>query len=274
MLNKFLVFTISFFIFNSSLAIPPESVKEDQTPPLISAVLKEDPELYSKEMENLLYGSIKQFIKTIQFKTKEGDTIFYLMAKVQSHREFFIRELKNLISAFSPAKSGGKLLSLGDIKIPILFLETTDLGQAIEQRDISSALLIANKLDSTFAIVWFQNLHARTQKGQSLKNFVFNHLQVDQIMYLRGKILEQNIEKKLSISSFLLTDSYEGFLPKDVAYELEHSPVYIFPSNRMEKVEAHSDKNFKEGLFLGVVTAKCYDFFQKMKANKLRNKSI
>lgn len=182
------LFTV-FFCFQS-LAVPVDSIKEDSVPVLFSALQKEDFDLYSKEMKRLLYGPITQFIETIQFKTKEGDTIFHLMAGVSHHQLFFAREMQNLSFAFTPGKLPGELAVdgltfIGGVGISIPHLEDIDLGKAIQNMNPSQILLIANRLDESSAIEWFQNLHAKTRNGQSLKNFAFKNLDINHILSSR-----------------------------------------------------------------------------------------
>ena len=128
-----------------------DSVKAGDTPPLISAILKEDKELYSKEMSRLLNQPMAEFKEAVSFKTERGDTIFHLMAGVKSHQEFFAKEMRTLSflvdlgSRLKGSKEEKKNLSLGGVNIEIPFLEDTELGQAIDKQDASAVYEIKNQ---------------------------------------------------------------------------------------------------------------------------------
>ena len=202
---KFLAVVVSCFITSSSLANPSESVKE-QTPPLISAIKKESPELYSKEMQKLLNESIKDFFKVIHNKEK-GDTIFHLMAGVKSNKEFFAKEIQNLINAISPIQldSRGGGLFLGQVKVAIPVLEDTKLGKAIMKRDVSTILSIVDSLDETIAIEALSLLHARNRQGLSMRDFAFRYLSMSELVYLRDHGLERKVGNYTPNLSHLLS---------------------------------------------------------------------
>ena len=205
-LNKLLAFFLSFFVINFSLALPSESVKENQIQALFSAILNEDVELYSKEMEKLLNGSIKDFIKVIH-ETKNGDSIFHLMAGVKSNQDFFAKEIQNLINAMSPTqlvKSGGDL-SLGQVKIDIPLLEDTKLGKAIMRQDVSAIVSIVNDLDKTVATEALSFFHARSRYGSSMKDFLFDSLSMSQLLELRDQGLEEKVAKYTPNPFYLLS---------------------------------------------------------------------
>ena len=132
-LNKFLVVVISCFITSSSLASPSKSFKE-QTPPLISAIQKESPELYSKEMRCLLDGPGEEFANTLMFKSDKGDTIFHLMAGVRSHQKFFSEEISKLAKLFTIQEKPIESLSIADVQILIPNLKDTKLAEAIKSK--------------------------------------------------------------------------------------------------------------------------------------------
>ena len=225
---------MSFFVFSPSLAVPVNSLKEAPAPALISALLKEDVELYSQEMKHLLYGPMKQFIKTIQFKTKGGNTIFHLMAGVQSHREFFAEEMQKLIGILVQEKSGGRTdLVIGGITIYIPYLEDTELGQSIKNKDVKTVLSIIARLKQASTIEWLTNFPMRTREGQLFKDFVSQHLERDQILYLWKANLDQTVKKNSHISLLMKND--KGLSPKDIAYQSGNFPAYSFLSDYIEK---------------------------------------
>ena len=249
-MNKFFIVIclISFLFTSSSWAVPTSSTKESAVPVLFSAIQKEDLELYSDTMRKLLYGSMKEFSAMIQFKTSEGDTIFHLMAGIRSHHQsFFAREMQSLIDAFSQKNLSE--LSLGGVTISIPHLEDIDLGKAVKNMNTSAILTIANRLDESSAIEWFQNLHAKTRNGLSLKSFAFKSLDINQLLYLRDTGIEQKIERYTQASSLLLTKNKKGLSPKDIAYQSENHPAYAFIS---DYVESQRDFTLKDGLVVGV----------------------
>ena len=218
----------------SSLSLAVDSVKKDPTPSLFSAILTEDVELYSQEIQRLLYGSMKQFIKTIQFRTKEGNTVFHLMAGVQSHRDFFAEEMQKLIDILAPEKSDGRTdLVIGKITIYIPYVENTKLGQSVKNKDTTAFFSIITHLEQASAIEWLKNVPIRTRGGQLFKDFVFQHLEIDQMSYLWNENLDQTVDK--NPSNFLLTKNNQGVSPKDIAYQSGNFPAYSFLSDYIEK---------------------------------------
>ena len=154
-----------------------DSVKAGGTPPLISAILQEDKELYSKEMSHLLHQPMDEFKKAILFKTKKGDTIFHLMAGVKSHQEFFAQEIQALNEIFDLNKEE-KNVSLGGVKIEIPYLEDTEFYQIyqVDYRVDIPFLVIANEFREMPAIKLFQQIHAKTKDGESFQEFVVGQL--------------------------------------------------------------------------------------------------
>ena len=249
-MDKFVIFLMSFFVVSPSLAVPVDSIKED-VPVLFLAINKEDIELYSTEMKNLLYGPVEKFTETILFTTKEGDTIFHLMAGVRSHQRFFTREMQNLNSAFFSRESTvDGHLSLGGVTISIPHLEDTDLGKAIKNRNLSKILSIANHLDTASAMDWLTNFHAKPKDGRSLKDFAFKHLNMEQLLYIRDQGIEKEVKKYIQTSSFLLTKNNQSLSPGDIAYKSENPSAYAFISDFIEK---SSDFTLlRDGLIIGV----------------------
>ena len=227
---QFVIFLISFFIFNQSLAVPVDSFEKNNILPLFSAVLKEDKEFYSKEMQSLLNGPVKKFSEALLFKTGNGDSIFHLMAGAQSHKEFFAQEMKNLLDVFSMKKLAVDTpLSLGGFSIFIPHLEDTELGQAIRNQNISAILSIADRLDEIPALEAFQTLHARSKNGESLRDFAFKYLTIDQLLYLRDQNLEKKVRKynlTTKTLSFLFEKNNKGLKPIDIAYQNGNLLVY------------------------------------------------
>ena len=232
---KIFVVIISFSVFNSAIAVPTD--KEGKMPALFSAILKEDVELYSQEMEKLLNQPIKKFTKTILFRTDKGDTIFHLIAGVRSQQEFFAQEMKNLIYSMSSRLlinySGD--LSLGGLKIIGPVLEDTELGQAVMGQDTSAILSIVKRLDDTSAIEVLSFLRASSRAGESIKGFAWNYLSLSQLLYLRDQNLEQKIEKYDLDAFFVMSQkNKEGYKTIDIANKLENFSVATLITGRPE----------------------------------------
>ena len=192
------------------------------TPKLISAILKEDIELYSKQMSRLLNQPMAEFKEVVSFKTEQGDTIFHLMAGVKSHQEFFAKELRALTfladlgSRLKGSKEEKKNLSLGGVNIEIPYLEDTELGQAIYNQDVSTVVSIANQLGQMPAIKLFQYSHAKTKEERSLKNLAFSKMNMNDLLYLR----DQNVEEKIreyTLPFFYEIKNKKGLLPKHIS---------------------------------------------------------
>ena len=66
--------------------------------PLAQGILRGDHEAFRKALEELYSGPAKNLFSLLHSKTEEGDTLFHLVAKVQSHQEEFAREIEGLIN--------------------------------------------------------------------------------------------------------------------------------------------------------------------------------
>ena len=162
-----------------------------QYPLLITAILKKDPGLYTKEMGRLLNGPVIDFIRAVYFIAGSGDTIFRLMARVQSHRDFFYNELKNLHNFLFPKEFIFlENISLGGIKMTKPgYLEETDIGKAILSQNIEAILNESDKLQEGSAIELFQVLHARTRANESYITFIKRNLSSGQLMVVWDQVL-------------------------------------------------------------------------------------
>ena len=65
--------------------------------PLAQAILNENPEAFRKALRELYSGPAKNLFAVLQATTAEGDTLFHLAARVQSHQEEFARRIEKLI---------------------------------------------------------------------------------------------------------------------------------------------------------------------------------
>ena len=210
-----------------------DSVKAGDTPPLISAILQEDKELYSKEMSRLLNQPMAEFKEAVSFKTEQGDNIFHLMARVRSNQaqSFFAKEMRTLTfladlgSRLEWPKDEKKNLSLGGVNIEIPYLEDTELGQAIYSRDVSTVVSIANQLSQMPAIKIFQYSHAKTKEERSLKKLTFSHMDMSDLLYFRYKNVEKKI-RKYTIPFFYDKANQKGRFPKDIAFVEDNFPAY------------------------------------------------
>ena len=207
-----------------------DSVKAGDTPPLISAILKEDKELYSKEMSRLLNQPMAEFKEAVSFKTKKGDTIFHLMAGVKSHQEFFAQEMRTLsfLADFRPILSGSKKknLSLGGVNIEIPYLEDTELGKAIDKQDASAVISIAKQLEEMPAIKQFQYIHIKMKEDRWFKHFTFSKEGIkDLSLYFRGQSVEEKIRAHI-FPFFYEIKNQKGLLPKHVAESENNLPAY------------------------------------------------
>ena len=70
--------------------------------PLAQGVLRGDPEAFRKALEELYSGPARNFFTVLHSRTEEGDTLFHLVAKAQSHQEEFAREIEKLIELVIP----------------------------------------------------------------------------------------------------------------------------------------------------------------------------
>ncbi|MDE0092628.1 MAG: hypothetical protein OXN83_05040 [Oligoflexia bacterium] len=188
---------------------------------------------------------MRDFVKVLQFETKEGDTIFHLMAGVCSHQSFFAQEMIDLSDALYPGKFIGS--SLGDVKISIPDLEDTELIQIIDEIDMPALLSLVDNLEKGPAIKWIQNIHARLREnGQSFKGSIsrlreiregilfpyvdrtVHNIKINRIIY--------QITKYTGISNFLFKKkNNKGLLPKDVAYKSGNLPAYTIIEERIKK---------------------------------------
>lgn len=162
-----------------------------QYPFLITAILKSDSALYSREMARLLDGPAIDFIRAVYFITDSGDTIFNLMAKAKPHHDFFYSELKNLHHFLFPKEFIFlENISLGGIKMPKPdYLEITAIGKAVLKQDMPAILNESNKLQEGSTIQLFQILHGRTRANDSYISFVKRNLSTSQLMVVWDQAL-------------------------------------------------------------------------------------
>ena len=73
----------------------PQITLEDT--PLAQGVLQEDPQAFHKALQDLYLGTAANLLAVLHSKTKEGDTLFHLVAKVQSHQEEFARGIEEFM---------------------------------------------------------------------------------------------------------------------------------------------------------------------------------
>ena len=258
---KFLVVTISLVFFKASLAVP----EGEPVPPLFVAIGNADIEPYKKEMKKLLEGSMKDFIKVIEFETKEGNTIFHLMAGVRvgnpnsTHQSFFAKEMIKLSNIFHPGKIMGHT-SLGDVEISIPFISNTKLIDSIEKLDISALLLTLDQLEKGSTIEWIQNMHARWKvgkedRGKSLKALVANFKEeregfigkyTDKSLHnMKVNRAIEKIKKYKYISKVLFEHkNKEGLLAIQVAYNSKNLPAYTV-------IEEQRKKDYENDLLFG-----------------------
>ena len=263
-INRFLVFIMSFFVFNSALAVSMDKEEEKQLPALFSAILNEDVKLYSKEMEKLLNKPMKDFVKVIQFKTKEGDTIFHLMAGVRSRQAFFAKEMGSLIDVFYPGSFDS---SLGNVKISIPYVEDTELFPFIEKLDLSAILQYLNRLGKEgTAIEWIQNIQARSEdNSQSVRGLIEDLIETRKGFFgdniidgnSHNKQVKKIIEKikYIPVSEILLSEkNHKKLLPQDIAYKSVNLPAYNTikqSSAKKESLESLQDIGMVTGGMLG-----------------------
>ena len=250
--NQFLVSII--FFFNSSLAFSEDFITRGAVPDIFSAILNENAELYSKEMKRLLEGPFKEFNKTLLFRTDKGDTLFHFMAGVRSHQEFFVKEMQSLNDIFTQTSIGKTNLTIGGIKISIPYMEDTELGRAIQNRDAAVFLKIVNHLQETESTIeWLKHFHSTTKAGRHLNKFILEHFDMSPLSHLWSQSLEA-IERHPDISLFLLTKNHKGLSPKDTAYASDNFFAYDFISSRIENASHFSkDKFWKASFGAGAV---------------------
>ena len=279
--------------------------KESDAPKLISAILQEDKELYSREMSRLLNQPMAEFKEAVSFKTEQGDTIFHLMAGVKSHQEFFAKEIQTLSHFFNinhlewPKQES--LVSLGGVNISLPDLEDTKLGQAIYNQDVSTLVSMANQLEEMSVIKLLQYSYAISRN----KNLSY--------IYGGDLMRNQNIKEKIrkyTLASFYKMKNQEGLLPKDIASKSKNIPAYslfvelenlwdyhkrdrvallggmativvtmsvfIFPGIDHGPLEHLGPLAVLPALPAGLagsfVSGRCYRIFQKMKTKSLSNK--
>lgn len=207
-----------------------------QYPLLIIAILKSDPELYSKEMSRLLYGPATDFIRAVYFITSSGDTIFHLMAKVQFHHDFFYSEIKNLHNLLFPKEFiFMENISLGGIKMPKPDdLEKTAIGRAILRQDIPAILNESDKLHKGPAIELFQILHAKIRTNDSYSAFIKKNLSLGQLMAVWDQVLlTTEIKKYIGESRFsLFTENNIN----DISLYAKAHAVLIAENNRETRI--------------------------------------
>ncbi|MDE0091933.1 MAG: hypothetical protein OXN83_01445 [Oligoflexia bacterium] len=187
-------------------------------PMLTQAVLEENPELYSKEMERLLNNaSIKEFNKTIQFTTNEGDTILHLMAR-KSHQEFYAKELKNLINAFFISIKGRSFreLSLGGYSISVPYLEDTVLGQAILDRNVFAIGHMLEQAQQSPIKEWIPIFQARARTGDGIANFAGSHLRTKDLKDIHRWGIDDVLDEYSKLLDFLYIKNDKGQIPLDL----------------------------------------------------------
>ena len=259
-----LLSTLFIFTVSPVFSVPSDSIKEDSVPSLFLAIQKEDVKLYSKEMKNLLNSPVKDAFKTIQFKTKEGNNIFHLMAGVRSHQEFFVEEMKSLADVFLMEKTSGipgiesANLSLGGVDM-FSHLEETELGQAIMDKNIGAILSMINRLDKIPAIEVLKTLNARSKNGESLQSFAIDHLGISKLMdiddrtRLRSKLARYTDS---NIPRLLVEKNNEALSPKDIIYKTGNKLAYTEISYRVDRVkQSTGGPTLAEGLDILIVMA-------------------
>ena len=70
--------------------------------PLAQGILQEDLQAFRKSMEELYSGSTRNLLTVLHSTTEEGNTIFHLVAKVQSHQEEFAKGIEELMEFSVP----------------------------------------------------------------------------------------------------------------------------------------------------------------------------
>ena len=257
-LNKLLSLVIVAFLFNVSVAIstddilnpPLDYVKEgDFIPPLFSAILKEDKNLYLKEMKSLLNQPIKTFNEVISYKTDKGDTIFHLMAGVRSHQEFFTKEMENLKNIFSEKVSRTNYqLNLGAVTISIPYLEDTKIGQFIIKKKASDFVSFLEDLEKAPAKEWLLHFHAKTKEGQSAKDFISKNFDMSPISHIWSQNLKV-FEKHPDISALFFSKNNQVLSLKDVAYQSNNFLAYTFLSKELKNRVSVSENNLNKVSF-------------------------
>ena len=241
-----------------------DSVKKkgDTPPKLILAILIEDIKLYSREMSRLLNQPIAEFKEAVSFKTEQGDAIFHLMAGAQFHQEFFTKEMKALTrllypNNFNQSKEESKV-SLGGVDIEIPFLEDTELGQAIYNRDLRALVSIASQLEKEPVVKLLQYLQARTraEAWRDFEKLIFSSFSGEDLLYLRDQKAVEKFQKYItSLSqSFHKIQNRKGLLPEDIAYAEHNLSAFDLLSN-LDKLEKDSlrDKIHMSGAVTGTV---------------------
>ena len=69
---------------------------------LAQAILAEDPDIFWKELENLMSGPAKDLLSVLHSRTSSGDSVFHLAAKVSSYKEEFAAGMEALITFIVP----------------------------------------------------------------------------------------------------------------------------------------------------------------------------
>lgn len=289
---------ISCFFINLSLANPEASIKEGAVPALFSAIEKEDKELYEKEMKLLLDGSIKDFVETVGFKTKEGNNVFHLMAGVRTHQSFFAGEIQNLYHAFQEGRfDKNNPLSLGGVTISIPDVQDIELGKALIEKNMLAIVSITESLGELSAAKWFQTFHG-------IAGFDYSYFNYQGVLNRRGEkqlVMEQR--KKIKefaniFDTFPLGKNKERLSPKMAAYNAGNESAYTFLRNMgnmpllvgssvgafsgiiigIEVIpsESHAHPLALAGGMVGGLAAggfiadKCYQAFERMKIKKLK----
>ena len=198
----FLLIGIFFWVqasANSSLA----------PPPLISAILEGNPELYSKEVKKLFFeSSWEDFAKVFFYRSKKDKNSFWhLMAGADKNRpeHFFAQEMKSWTRAlffteFTPnsSKIGGVEITneylediiggveitdkylgsdrIGGIEIFGQSLEDMDIFKLIQNHDIKGLTKEIKKLKAGPAINLLRLTHSKTKGGLSFQQIASQYL--------------------------------------------------------------------------------------------------
>ena len=273
--NTLLILICFSPVLHHSLAF---SSPKNNLPPVISAVLSENKELYIQEMNKLLKKPVTEFFENIFYTTNQGNTIFHFMAGVQSHQEFFTNEMQVLSYSVIPKKG---TISLADSKIVIpnsKDIAQAQLFQQIKSEDFKGILSSLSILKSSPAIEWFQFLYATAVNNKSVKDILQDLYIKRNVSPMREKLrfLSKNQslqlkEKLKELKPYLkyfadhqsetspITKNKINLTPKDIAYELKNEPAYYFLSDYSAKRTTQSIFSvFKEigeitGMVLGII---------------------
>ena len=273
-LSPILIFTVSFSITISSLAVPADSSKEAIVPALFSAIIKEDKEFYSKEMRKLLEGPVAKFVENVFYTTSSGDNIFHLMAGAQSHQEFFTNEMQVLSYSAVPKGTDIKYISLGGIQIPVSKLEHTVNGLNFKKA-LNNNLDIVKTLSvfktSSQAKRWFGFLYSDIKKDQSVKDYIHKLYKKNKVSSIK-KIFEQavtieTLELRKGLTDLDLyfrfthygsevspvTKNKQKLSPKDIAYKVKNKFAYSFLSGYAKKTTHRFSIPQEIGQVIGIV---------------------